>query len=70
MPEKRGPPPAKFCSLLTFFILPSLDAYSLAAADLELPHEVVDSMMITDGTSFGEGWDLIDAIPTNEIFYR
>ena len=30
-------------------------AYSLAAADIQMPHEVVDSMMISCLDCYGEG---------------
>ncbi len=42
-------------------------AYSLAAADVGLPHEVVNSMMVSEIDTYGEGWNLIDTIPQNKI---
>eukprot|EP00804_Cyclotella_cryptica_P030282 CCRYP_019226-RC/>CCRYP_019226-RC protein AED:0.25 eAED:0.25 QI:120/1/1/1/0.76/0.66/18/2265/1695 len=44
-------------------LMSEMYAYSLAASDVQLPHEVVDSMMISCVDCYGEGWDFIDAIP-------
>jgi len=48
-------------------LLSEMYAYCLAAADLQLPHEVVDSMMISAADAYGEGWDFIDAIPDDDV---
>ena len=48
-------------------LLSEMYAYSLAAADQGLPHEVVNSMMISATDAYGEGWDMIDAIPNNDV---
>ncbi|GKY98591.1 hypothetical protein MPSEU_000815800 [Mayamaea pseudoterrestris] len=39
----------------------------IAAAHLELPHQIVNSLMISDVGVAEEGWPLIDAIPSNEV---
>ena len=41
-------------------------AYCIAAAHLELPHQLIDSLMISDVTANAEGWPLIDIIPPGE----
>lgn len=41
-------------------------AYCIAAAHLELPHQLIDSLMISDVRSDPEGWPLIDKIPPTE----
>ena len=41
-------------------------AYCIAAAHLELPHQLIDSLMISDVTAHSEGWPLIDSIPPTE----
>ena len=50
-------------------MMAEMDAYILGAADRGLPHEVVDSMMISDlsMSGKGEGWKLIDNIPDANI---
>lgn len=48
-------------------LLSEMYAYCLAAADRGLPHEVVDSMMISAPGAYGEGWDMIDKIPDEEV---
>lgn len=48
-------------------LLAEMYAYCLAAADMGLPHEVVNSMMVSEIDSYGEGWNSIDAIPDNEV---
>mmetsp|Transcript_24771 Transcript_24771/g.40166 ORF Transcript_24771/g.40166 Transcript_24771/m.40166 type:complete len:164 (+) Transcript_24771:619-1110(+) len=42
-------------------------AYQLAAADQELPHGVVNSMMISGVGAYGEAWEYIDALPNEEV---
>mmetsp|Transcript_33223 Transcript_33223/g.54288 ORF Transcript_33223/g.54288 Transcript_33223/m.54288 type:complete len:425 (+) Transcript_33223:3-1277(+) len=48
-------------------LMSEMYAYCLAAADRGLPHEVVDSMMISAADAYGEGWDMIDKIPDEEV---
>ncbi|KAL7551192.1 hypothetical protein ACHAWF_014388 [Thalassiosira exigua] len=48
-------------------LLSEMYAYCLAAADSGLPHEVVNTMMISDDRGYGEGLDLIDSIPDDEL---
>lgn len=49
-------------------------AFSIASADLNLPHQILSSMMVSDtsqgssGTDGeGEGWKAIDEIPGDEV---
>ena len=50
-------------------LLAEMYAYCLAAADKGLPHEVVNSMMVSAAGpgAYGEGWELIDLIPDKEV---
>jgi len=48
-------------------LMSEMYAYCLAAADMGLPHEVVNSMMISSVGAYGEGWDMIDKIPDDEV---
>lgn len=48
-------------------LMSEMYAYCLAAADKGLPHEVVNSMMLSSVDSYGEGWNLIDKIPDGEV---
>lgn len=48
-------------------LLAEMYAYQLAAADQGLPHEVVNSMMISADDAYGEAWDLIDAIEDDKV---
>jgi hypothetical protein len=50
-------------------MMAEMDAYILGAADRGLPHEIVDSMMISDLSisGKGEGWSLIDNIPDANV---
>lgn len=48
-------------------LMSEMYAYSLAAADKGLPHEIVNSMMISVPNGYGEGWKMIDAIPNDEV---
>jgi hypothetical protein len=64
--------------MLTFssyisFILYSLSrshtqqyAYCIAAAHVQLPHTLIDSLMISSAGIGGEGWKFIQAIPPSE----
>lgn len=42
-------------------------AFCLAAAHLELKHQLINSLMVSDVTSPGEGWELIDQISADAI---
>ncbi|KAL7475584.1 hypothetical protein ACHAW6_001496 [Cyclotella cf. meneghiniana] len=42
-------------------------AYCIAAAHLELPHTLVDSLMISSARHRGEGWKFIQDIPSDKI---
>jgi len=44
-------------------LLAEMFAFCIAAAHLKLPHQVIDSMMISATESGGEGWPLVDKIP-------
>jgi hypothetical protein len=44
-------------------LLAEMFAYCIAAAHLELPHQLIDSLMVSDVVAPNEGWPLIDAIP-------
>eukprot|EP00986_Skeletonema_menzelii_P015195 scaffold11248_cov145-Skeletonema_menzelii.AAC.3 len=48
-------------------LLAEMYAYQLAAADQELPHGVVNSMMISGVGAYGEAWEYIDALPNEEV---
>ena len=48
-------------------LMSEMYSYCLAAADQGLPHEVVNTMMISAADAYGEGWQLIDSIPDNEV---
>ena len=48
-------------------LLSEMYAYCLAAADVGLPHEVVNTMMISADDAYGEGWDLIDKLPDDQV---
>lgn len=43
------------------------DAYCIAAAHLQLPHTLIDSLMISSAGIGGEGWKYINAIPSNQL---
>lgn len=49
-------------------LLAEMFAYSLAAAHLDLKFQIIQSLMISDThTGAGEGWELIDQLPANEV---
>jgi len=55
-------------------LMAEMYAFSIASADLKLPHQILSSMMVSDtsqgssGTDGdGEGWTAIDKIPGNEV---
>lgn len=48
-------------------LLAEMFAYCIAVAHLQLPHVIIDSLMITTAGIGGEGWNYITSIPTNEV---
>ena len=49
-------------------LMAEMYAFSIASAHLELPHQLVGSLMISDtNTDGGEGWKWIDALPADNI---
>ena len=48
-------------------LLAEMFAYCIAAAHLQLPHQMIDSLMISATNAGGEGWPLVDAIPAHEV---
>jgi hypothetical protein len=48
------------------FLLAEMYAYCIAAAHLKLRHQLIDSLMVSNPSTGGEGWPLIDAIPPEE----
>lgn len=49
-------------------LLAEMFAFSIAAAHLELPFSLVDSLMVSDvSAAGGEGWALVDRIPAAEL---
>ena len=45
------------------YLLAEMYAFCIAAAHLELPFQLIDSLMISNTDASGEGWDLVDALP-------
>jgi hypothetical protein len=45
------------------YLLAEMYAFCIAAAHLELPFQLIDSLMISSTDAPGEGWDLVDEIP-------
>ena len=50
-------------------LLAEMFAYCVAAAHLKLPHQTIDSLMVSNVDSTGEGWDLVDQIPDENICF-
>jgi hypothetical protein len=53
-------------------LLAEMFAFCIAAAHLELPHQLISSLMVSD-VSTGpdlEGWTLVDAIAPNDVCAR
>ena len=48
-------------------LLAEMYAYCIAAAHLQLPHMLIDSMMVSSAGIGGEGWKYIKDIPGDEI---
>lgn len=49
------------------YLLAEMYAYCIAAAHLELPHQLIDSLMISNVGTGGEGWPMVDALPTENL---
>jgi len=48
-------------------LLAEMFAFCIASAHVKLPHQVIDSLMISNTDVGGEGWPLIDKIPIDDI---
>lgn len=48
------------------YLLAEMYAYCIAAAHLELPYQLIDSLMISNTGAGGEGWPMVDKIPHEE----
>lgn len=48
------------------YLLAEMYAYSLAAAHVELPHQMVRTLMMSDTGNQREGWSLIDDLPAKK----
>uniref|UniRef100_A0A7S4ITT2 Uncharacterized protein n=1 Tax=Odontella aurita TaxID=265563 RepID=A0A7S4ITT2_9STRA len=48
-------------------LLAEMYAYCIAAADKKLPHQIVDSLMVSATGMNGEGWSLVDRVPAEEV---
>ena len=50
-------------------LLAEMYAFSIAAADLRLPHQLVASLMVSDTSDDGNGeeWKVVEAIPGEEV---
>ena len=48
-------------------LLAEMYAYCIAAAHLGLPHMMIDSLMVSSAGVGGEGWPLVNSIPSEEV---
>jgi len=48
-------------------LMAEMFAFCIAIAHLKLPHQMIDSMMVSDIGNPGEGWSLVDKIPIDGI---
>jgi peptidyl serine alpha-galactosyltransferase len=48
-------------------LLAEMFAFCIAAAHLKLPHQLIDSLMVSEPDAGGEGWPLVDKIPTEDV---
>lgn len=48
-------------------LLAEMFAYCIAAAHVELPHQLIDSLMVSSINAGGEGWPLVDALPDENV---
>ena len=49
------------------YLLAEMFAFCVAAAHLELKHQLIDSLMISNTFSGGEGWPMVDAITKDTV---
>ena len=49
------------------YLLAEMYAFCIAAAHLELPHQLIESLMVSNTGSGGEGWPLVDALPHENV---
>lgn len=49
------------------YLLAEMYAFCIAAAHLGLRHQIIDSLMISNPDTGGEGWPLIDKIPAEDM---
>ena len=49
------------------YLLAEMYAYSMAAANLSLPHAQVHHLMVSNAQAGGEGWDWVDTAPREQI---
>ena len=49
------------------YLLAEMFAFCAAAAHLELPHQLMESLMVSNVGTPGEGWDFINNIPKDEV---
>jgi len=49
------------------YLMAEMYAYCIAAAHLELPHQLVRSLMVSDVDAAQEGWELVNAIDDGKI---
>ena len=49
------------------YLLAEMYAYSMAAANLSLPHAQVHHLMVSNAQAGGEGWDWVDSVPREQI---
>eukprot|EP00554_Chaetoceros_debilis_P000798 CAMPEP_0194093038 /NCGR_PEP_ID=MMETSP0149-20130528/48929_1 /TAXON_ID=122233 /ORGANISM="Chaetoceros debilis, Strain MM31A-1" /LENGTH=498 /DNA_ID=CAMNT_0038778193 /DNA_START=124 /DNA_END=1620 /DNA_ORIENTATION=+ len=50
------------------YLMAEMYAYCIAAAHLKLPHQILTSLMVSDGSiRRGEGWELVEKIPDDDL---
>jgi|AntRauTorckE5430_2_1112549.scaffolds.fasta_scaffold03231_3 hypothetical protein len=49
------------------YLLAEMYAFCIAAAHLELPFQLIDSLMISNVGAGGEGWPMVDKLPHEEL---
>uniref|UniRef100_A0A7S4JEG4 Uncharacterized protein n=1 Tax=Odontella aurita TaxID=265563 RepID=A0A7S4JEG4_9STRA len=48
-------------------LLAEMYAYCIAAAHLKLPHQKINSLMVSNSGTGGEGWSFVEKIPPSEV---
>jgi peptidyl serine alpha-galactosyltransferase len=48
-------------------LLAEMFAFCIAAAHLKLPHQLIDSLMVSSTDAGGEGWPLVEKIPNEDV---